>query len=66
MANKEHKRYMLYDDVEDYGPVGYYDSIDELINAYKEWKKETDGECCLSFLEWDNNFSDYVDICLIE
>lgn len=62
MAECKIGRYMLVDYCEDYGLVGYYETLDEMIDAASEWEADTDGECDLVFKEWYEPLGEYVEI----
>ncbi|MBE6855850.1 MAG: hypothetical protein E7500_00250 [Ruminococcus sp.] len=55
------KRYRLYDYAEDYGVVGYYDTIEEARKAKTEWEHDTDGDCDLDIQKWDEEKGKYLD-----
>lgn len=55
------KRYRLYDYAEDYGVVGYYDTLKEARKAKAEWENDTDGDCDVDIQEWNEENGKYFD-----
>ncbi|MDE5883984.1 MAG: hypothetical protein K2H29_02745 [Oscillospiraceae bacterium] len=53
------KKYKLFDLYECYGTVGYYDTMQEVRKAIREWNEATDGECNLIVMEWSEVYSTY-------
>ena len=49
------KKYCLYDFYERYGVVAECDTLREIRQAWISWMTETDGECDLMILLWDEN-----------
>lgn len=57
-----HHKYQLIDYVDDYGTVGYYETLEEAHEAIEDWMIDTDGECCLHLKEWDERLGAYISV----
>lgn len=56
------QKYQLIDYVDDYGTVGYYETLEEAHEAIESWIIDTDGECRLHLKEWDERLGAYISI----
>lgn len=54
-----HKKYCLYDFYECYGIVAECDTLREIRQAWTGWVADTDGECDLMILLWDQNLQGF-------
>ncbi len=60
--NTHHHKYWLIDYVDDYGTVGYYETLEEAREAIEDWMIDTDGECRLYLKEWDERLGAYISV----
>jgi len=56
------KKYQVFDLYECYGSVGEFDTYGEACMAAAFWRKETDGECDLVILKWNDTYQAYTSI----
>ena len=60
------KAYKLFDLYECYGEIGTFDTLEDALKAAEKWEEDTDGECDLVILRWNNIYSAYKTILVMQ